>query len=497
MSSLFQLIKSLKKSEKRYFKIYAQSFVKEESMYVKLFDAIDKQEEYNEKDLQEKFQIKHISVAKKYLFDAILKSMRNYQTEHHQGFQLLDALKNISILRNKGLIKEAIKIYEKTEKQLLDNHLYTFLIELLNTGEVLWASYLPNKEVTDKLVELNQEKLKYIAYLETTTSFRALARDIKNALRILHPIRNEEQETEIQAFLQHKLLTENEESQIIIAQSLYYECITLCNLALLNYQIVQNNAQEAVELLLEQKNTSIIYYKTLIANLSNLLLASAFLRNEEVFQKYDLIYQKLQKKINGKLNKRLDVILQKLYYNYLLHYYIERSDFIEIVKLEKEIVKFWRGNDDFLDTDWRMTVSFFLAQSFFFDQNLNKAQEWTEIILEEEKNNPKIPCICNARILNLMIHYEKGNFMLLYSLFRSTYRYLNKNERLFKCERALLNFFKWLGENSNAPNLPDKFLKLIQLLENLKDNKYEKNFFKEMKLDIWIKEKKKQIVQEA
>ena len=49
---LFQLIKSLSKSEKGYFKKFSYLYTIEgEKNYIKLFDAIEKQKEYDEKKL--------------------------------------------------------------------------------------------------------------------------------------------------------------------------------------------------------------------------------------------------------------------------------------------------------------------------------------------------------------------------------------------------------------------------------------------------------------
>ena len=52
---LFQLIKSLEKAEKRHFKLYIKrSSAKEDLKIVRLFDALDMQEEYDEKSLLKK-----------------------------------------------------------------------------------------------------------------------------------------------------------------------------------------------------------------------------------------------------------------------------------------------------------------------------------------------------------------------------------------------------------------------------------------------------------
>ncbi|MBK6611564.1 MAG: hypothetical protein IPG29_11960 [Sphingobacteriales bacterium] len=54
---LFDLIKSLTKSEKRFFKIYSSRHViGNENNYVKLFDAINQQPIYNETALLQRFK---------------------------------------------------------------------------------------------------------------------------------------------------------------------------------------------------------------------------------------------------------------------------------------------------------------------------------------------------------------------------------------------------------------------------------------------------------
>ena len=83
---LFKLIKSLEKAEKGYFKKFAQTHNKgAEHQYLKLFDAIDQQLEYNEPDLLKKFKsesfVKQLSVTKSYLWDLILKSQRAYRAQ--------------------------------------------------------------------------------------------------------------------------------------------------------------------------------------------------------------------------------------------------------------------------------------------------------------------------------------------------------------------------------------------------------------------------------
>jgi len=92
---LFLLIKSLTKSEKRYFHRFATRHnAKENNQYLALFDAIQKQEQYDEtllkKELVGKSSIQHFPVMKRYLYEQILESLHLF----HQLQDAEETLKN-------------------------------------------------------------------------------------------------------------------------------------------------------------------------------------------------------------------------------------------------------------------------------------------------------------------------------------------------------------------------------------------------------------------
>src|SRR5688572_25646962 len=95
--NLFLLIKSLSKSEKRYFKLFADNG-KSDSNYLQLFEAIDKQEEFDEDAIRKKFKGKaftaQLHVAKIYLSELILKSLRNFHANDSVNGQVLDLIRD-------------------------------------------------------------------------------------------------------------------------------------------------------------------------------------------------------------------------------------------------------------------------------------------------------------------------------------------------------------------------------------------------------------------
>ena len=99
---LFQLIKSLQKSEKRHFKLYIKrSSAKEDLKIVQLFDAIDKLNDYDEKLLLKKLaniEKPQLNNLKTHLYKQLLSSLRLLKTTENIDLQLSEALDHARLL---------------------------------------------------------------------------------------------------------------------------------------------------------------------------------------------------------------------------------------------------------------------------------------------------------------------------------------------------------------------------------------------------------------
>ena len=115
--ALFQLIKSLEKSEKRNFKLYInRNSGSEELKSVQLFDALDKMEEYDEVQLLSRnkgIRKQQLSNAKAHLYREILSSLRLIRQEDNIDIQLHEQLDYARILYNKGLYLQSLKTLDR------------------------------------------------------------------------------------------------------------------------------------------------------------------------------------------------------------------------------------------------------------------------------------------------------------------------------------------------------------------------------------------------
>ena len=134
---IVNLIKSLSSSDKRYFKLFISKDSKgESSNYSRLFDLIDKAGTADKKIIfklygNDTFMQKQYTVYKHLLYKQILKSLSSYKTERTVDDKILELLKQVKILFDRNLYKQASKILNKAESLCLRYEKYSYHIEII------------------------------------------------------------------------------------------------------------------------------------------------------------------------------------------------------------------------------------------------------------------------------------------------------------------------------------------------------------------------------
>lgn len=135
-SPLFNLIHCMSKGEKRHFKLYSRYHTKNinEMNYLRLFDIIAKQKEYNEEKICEHGIVKkkHLPVLKHHLYHLILESLRLLRSNGDNiDNKIKNILENACIMRDKGLAEEEIKFLEKAKQLALRHERWGMALEAL------------------------------------------------------------------------------------------------------------------------------------------------------------------------------------------------------------------------------------------------------------------------------------------------------------------------------------------------------------------------------
>jgi hypothetical protein len=160
-TELFDLVKSLTKSEKRFFKL-SSSLQSGEKNYLKIFDVIDRQKTYDEDAIKSQFKeetfIKHFPSEKNHLYKLILKSLRSYHSDNSVSSVLKQEIKNIEILYRKALFKECNKFLARAKKTAIEREKFYYWFELISWEKLLLEEAYEAGEFTTDLDALIKEE---------------------------------------------------------------------------------------------------------------------------------------------------------------------------------------------------------------------------------------------------------------------------------------------------------------------------------------------------
>ena len=118
--SLFQLIKSLSKSEKRQFKLYANRLQSNsDTKFIALFNLLDKMNDYDEQKILQSKIVKReqLSNVKSHLYKQILINLRLSASTKNKRLQLREQLDYVYILYNKGLYDQSLLMLQRVKAQ--------------------------------------------------------------------------------------------------------------------------------------------------------------------------------------------------------------------------------------------------------------------------------------------------------------------------------------------------------------------------------------------
>lgn len=136
-TDLYDLIRAMSKSEKRYFTIDAQKSRRKDSRYLELFQAInDTEGEVDDKKLRKQFG-RNLSVDKNYLYEAILRSMRDYRSTNSLAVRIREMILDAKYLYERNLYDQCEQRLQHAKKLAteLDDHI--IMLEILKEEQWL------------------------------------------------------------------------------------------------------------------------------------------------------------------------------------------------------------------------------------------------------------------------------------------------------------------------------------------------------------------------
>lgn len=439
---LFYLIQSLTKSEKRYFKLEHQK--KDAAVYLLVFDAIDKQAVYDEAMLKEQFKdedfVRQFTTIKNYIKEKLLSSLRRYHSKLSVQAELMDIMRNVEILYNKGLYELCKSELQRAEKKAIRFELNTMLIQIIDWKRKIHQTLFPQDWNTIQTITEQQKEL-----LEISVAYTDLI------LTNIDPT---------QYSIPHKPIN-NIHNSTLYELSVYQK--------LLKSGQIEAAGQRLKNLLSrwEERQELQIEHATTYCSITNTYLA--FL----IFSKqYDLALQKRKalSTFTASIQNHSASLIKEILrsYNIELEIFRTQQDFTSGIILKEEIVQYLDTHFKKIPKNYILSFRYQFAHLHFLNQEYKTALKWVNLILNEKDKQHREDLITYTNWLNLLIHFELKNVFVLRYYVDATKRHLKKSKSLEAYERILLNFLSKAIDLTSKRELIDAFLELEAKLKKEK-----------------------------
>jgi tetratricopeptide (TPR) repeat protein len=488
--TLFQLIKSLEKAEKRHFKLYIKRNSHNQDLkVVELFDALDKLNEYDEIQLFKKLKSiekPQLANVKVHLYKQLLASLRLLKSTDSIDLQLNEQLDYAHILYKKGLFNQSLKIIEKAKETAKGNHKINYLVQAIALEKRIETLHI-SRSMQTKAEQLSEEINEVNFRIDTLARLSNLAMLLQSWFIKNGHARNAADEKKIEQYL-HQNLPQNAWQQKGFYEKMYLHQ-SYCLYSFIKQDFLQyyRHAQQWVSIFDEQPSMIRVETGNYIKGLHTLLSANFYLRN---YQKFALVLKQFEQFAHTPRVQEHDSFrIQAFVYitSAKVNQHILQGTFAEGISLVPGIVK--QMNDDtlFIDEHRILIINYKIASLYFGNEDYGTAIDYLQKIINES-TDVRSDLQCYARLLHLITHYELGNYELVEYLTKSVYRFMAKRENLTTVEEEMFSF---LRKSFQIPRteVRAELEKLLVKLKTLEKNRLETRSFTYLDVISWLESK--------
>ena len=487
---LFQLIKSLEKGEKRHFKLYIQrSSGKGDLKIVRLFDAIDKLTDYDEKLLLKRltgFTKPQLANLKNHLYKEILSSLRLLKSEDSIDLQLSELYDNAHILYKKGLFMQSLRYIVRAKEMAHANQKFNILPMLLSLEKRIESLHI-TRTIQYRANELSEEVNAANIQIERVGRLSNLSLKLFGWFVEHGHARNEEDEKDVKQFLKESLPAGVLELQGFYERLYFFQSMTWYAFIRQDFLQYYRYTQQWVDLFTAQPEMIRVETGHYIKAIHQLLNAHFDLRNHRKFRETLALFESVAKldRIRENDNFRIQCFIYISTAKINQHFMM--GTFFEGVKLIPGMKKDLLRYDLFIDSHHSLVMNYKFAMLYFGSGDFNRCIDHLLPIINSN-TNLRYDLQCYARLLQLLAHYELGNDMLMESLTKSVYRFMSKLKNFTVVEEAMLNFLR-KSITLSPKQLNPAFQELLDQIKHLEKNRFQTRAFAYLDVISWLEAK--------
>lgn len=459
---LFNLIKSLNKAEKSYFKKNIKSFQSgtRENQYLKLFNALDKQEEFDEAAIIDKFRgdplIKQFSVSKNYLYNLILKTLVGFHSGKTIEAILNRQIDNSSVLYNKGFYRECIAELKRGKKLSYKYDKHDYLLTIIKKEKQLITDLKTDDLDNDLRKEVMEEEAVFNK-IATENKLSVVYFNLLKEVRSRRIIRSKEEMTRLAELSKEILAMEEKTLPTFVALNYFYGIQVF-------YNYLSNQFGRSVEFgLKHQRMWDQSPWRMLDNPQEYLDITYYFLSSCFQTRNFQEIIRGIYKlKSTGITNPQQATQRYFIYYSILIRYYASLFMYNELEDILYDVNRQYDEYSKHMLHDQHITICLNMIIAHFIMEQYSMSLKWLNRFFVIRKPGVREDAYAFTRIFNLIIHFELGNNDLLEYTVKSTYRDMTRKQKLYQFEKSILTFIKKVSAMPGEKEYDN----LLQDLEN-------------------------------
>lgn len=487
---LFQLIKSLEKAEKRHFKLYInRSSGNHDLKIVRLFDALDRQKDYDEKNLLKKLEDvskPQLANLKTHLYKQIMASLRLLKSSDSLDLQLNEQFDYAHILYKKGLFQQSLRIIDRAKELARSNQKLFILPQFLALEKRIEGLHI-TRSMQDRVESLSQEANEVNSHMDKVTRLSNLSLQLFSWFVRHGHARDEYDEKDIRKFMSQNLPSGAWKERGFYERMYLYQSYTWYAYIRQDFLQYYRYTQKLVDLFEEQPLMKRVETSHHIKAMHYLLNAHFDLRNHRAFettlQQFEQLAQTSRVKEHDSFRIQAFIYLSQAKINQ----HFMRGSFDEGLKIIPGIEKELEHYDLFLDNHRVLVLNYKFAMMYFGSGDYNTCIDYLQKIINDS-TSLRYDLQCYARVLHLMAHYELGNDMLMESLSKSVYRFMSRMKNLTAVEEAMFKFLRHSIPLSPRQLKPE-FIKLLDTIKHLEKDRFQTRSFAYIDLISWVESK--------
>lgn len=489
--SLFLLIKSLQRSEKRHFRLYVKrNSASANPLFLVLYNFLDRHARYCEEDIFKGIpELKKSQLAniKSKLYKELLTSLRLLRRDSEMGQALREQVDFANILYSKRLYRQSLQLLDKAKKKALELEMRPLALEIISLEKLIESQYI-TRSIETRAQELAASSESIIDQLARENRFSTLSLQLYGLYLKIGFARNVEDVNRIVMFY-NAHVPAYQESELRFYEKLYLfqSKVWMCHMTH-DFPGHYRNAQKWVDLFAQFPHLIASNIPLYLKGLHNLLYS---LFRGRKYEQFVAVLDRLEH-----LNENYSLVfdfneaaLHQLFLNIhkINKHYFEGS-FTDALNWVPELELMLDANEHNWDLHRIMVFYYRIACVYFGSGDNKKAIDYLNKII----NNPDLGIRHDiqsfARILNLIAHFELGNEALVTHQLKSVYRFLAKQEELNEVHREIFSFLRHTP-SMDRYGVRKQFENLMNRLKKVNENPFERRSFLYLDIISWLESK--------